>query len=58
MVVLLFLLTVLGFVAADRILRLKKAAAASRPVREPAMPFASQAAQELPGGLFVHSGHT
>jgi len=59
MVVLLFLLTVLGFVAADRILRLRKTAATeARSVREPSAPFPSLTAQELPGGLFVHNGHT
>ena len=59
MVVLLFLLTVLACVAADRILRLReKAAAESRLVREPAARIPSLAAQELPGGLFVHGGHT
>jgi glycine cleavage system H lipoate-binding protein len=59
MVVLLFLLTVLGCVAVDRILRLrKKAAAESRVSREPAAWIPSLAVQELPGGLFVHGGHT
>jgi glycine cleavage system H protein len=59
MVALLFLLTILGCVAVDLILnRRKKAAAATRPVREPSALFPSQTAQELPGGLFVHEGHT
>jgi len=58
MVVLLFLLTVLGFVAVDLILRRReKAAAERRVVREPVARFPSLA-QELPGGLFIHSGHT
>ncbi len=59
MVVLLFLLTVVACVAADRILRLRETSAAeSRRVREPAARIPSLAAQELPGGLFVHGGHT
>ncbi|MFZ2224796.1 MAG: hypothetical protein WAV26_08945 [Candidatus Deferrimicrobium sp.] len=60
MVALLFLLTILGCVAVDVILnRRKKAAAEARAaVREPSALFPSQTAQELPGGLFVHSGHT
>ena len=59
MVVLLFLLTVLGCFAVGRILRLRKTAAAeARSVREPSALFPSLAAQELPGGLFVHGGHT
>jgi glycine cleavage system H lipoate-binding protein len=59
MVVLLVLLTVLGCIGADLALRRReKAAADARTVREPAARFPSLAAQELPGGLFVHSGHT
>lgn len=60
MVALLFLLTILGCVAVDVILnRRKKAAAEARAVvREPAGLFPLQTAQELPGGLFVHGGHT
>lgn len=59
MVVLLFLLTVLGCVAVDLALRRRKQAAEeARLVRAPGALFPSQAAQELPGGLFVHSGHT
>jgi len=59
MVALLFLLLVLGCVAVDVVLnRRKKAAAEARAAREPAALFPSQAAQELPGGLFVHGGHT
>jgi len=59
MVALLFLLTILGCFAVNAVLnRRKKAAAATRPVREPAALFPSQAAPELPGGLFVHEGHT
>jgi glycine cleavage system H lipoate-binding protein len=38
--------------------REKAAAEARSSVREPAALFPSQAAQELPGGLFVHGGHT
>jgi glycine cleavage system H lipoate-binding protein len=57
MVVLLFVLTVLGFLAVDLILRRReKAAAASRVA--PAAWVPSLALPELPGGLFVHSGHT
>ena len=59
MVVLLVLLTVLGCIGVDLALRRrKKAAAESRTVREPATLFPSQTALELPGGLFVHGGHT
>jgi glycine cleavage system H lipoate-binding protein len=58
MVALLFLLTILGCFAVNAILNRRKKAAATRPVREPAALFPSQAAQELPGGLFVHEGHT
>jgi len=59
MVVLLVLLTLLGCIAVDLVLkRREKAAEESRRVREPAALFPFQAAQELPGGLFVHSGHT
>jgi len=59
MVVLLFLLTVLGCVAVDLALRRRKQAAEeARVVRAPVALFPSRAAQELPGGLFVHSGHT
>jgi len=59
MVALLVVLTVLGCIAVDLALkRREKAAAEARLVREPAVLFPSHAAQELPGGLFVHSGHT
>jgi glycine cleavage system H lipoate-binding protein len=59
MVVLLVLLTLLGCIVVNLALRRReKAAAEARPDREPAVPFPSRAAQELPGGLFVHSGHT
>jgi len=59
MVVLLVVLTVLGCIGVDLALkRREKAAAEARLVREPAALFSSQTAQELPGGLFVHSGHT
>ena len=59
MVVLLVLLTVLACIGANLTLRRReKAAAEARAVREPAVLFPSQAAQELPGGLFVHGGHT
>ncbi len=59
MVVLLVALTVLGCVAVDLARRRREEAAAeARTVREPATLFPSQTAQELPGGLFVHGGHT
>ena len=58
MVVLLVLLTVLGCIGVNMALRRKGKAADSRAAREPAALFPSQAAQELPGGLFVHGGHT
>ena len=59
MVVLLVVLTVLGCIGVDLALkRREKAAADARLVRAPATLFPAHAAQELPGGLFVHSGHT
>jgi len=59
MVFLLVLLTVLGCVAADLALRRRKEAAEeARVARAAAALLPSLAAQELPGGLFVHSGHT
>jgi glycine cleavage system H protein len=59
MVVLLVVLTVLGCIGVDLALRRReKAAAEARTVREPAALLPSLTTQELPGGLFVHSGHT
>ncbi|MGB7630279.1 MAG: hypothetical protein WBM29_04260 [Candidatus Deferrimicrobium sp.] len=59
MVVLLVLLTILGCIVVSLALRRReKAAAEPRSVREPAARFPSWTAQELPGGLFVHRGHT
>ena len=61
MVVILFVLTVLGCIAVDVYLtrREKRQAAAKAPGhRESAWVLPSLAAQELPGGLFFHSGHT
>jgi len=59
MVVLLVLLTILGCIVVSLALRRReKAAAEPRSVRQPAALFPSRTAQELPGGLFVHSGHT
>ena len=59
MVVLLVVLTVLGCIAVDLARRRREQAAAeARSVREPVPLFPSQTAQELPGGLFVHGGHT
>ena len=55
MVVLLVLLTVLGCVAVDLALKRREKAAE---VRNPSALFPSLTAQELPGGLFVHGGHT
>lgn len=56
MVVLLVLLTVLGCIGVNMALRRKGKAAVE--AREPAGLFPLQTAQELPGGLFVHGGHT
>ena len=58
MVVLLVVLTILGCVLVNLALRRREKAAEARPVREPAALFPSGTAKELPGGLFVHSGHT
>ena len=59
MVALLVVLTVLGCIAVDLVLkRREKAAAEARLVREPSALFPTLTAQELPGGLFVHGGHT
>ena len=59
MVVLLVLLTILGCIVVSLALRRReKAAAEPRSVREPSSLFPSRATQGLPGGLFVHGGHT
>jgi glycine cleavage system H protein len=59
MVVLLVILTLLGCIVVSLALRRReKASAGARSVREPAALFPSRTAQELPGGLFVHGGHT
>jgi len=58
MVAVLFLLTILGFFVVDLVLRRRKEAAASVAVPEPSAPFPTLSGVELPGGLFVHSGHT
>ena len=59
MVVLLVLLTVVGCIGVSMALRRKgKAAEEARAAREPAALFPSQTAHDLPGGLFVHAGHT
>lgn len=59
MVALLVVLTVLGCIGVDLALKRRaKAAAEARPVRVPAPLLPSLTPQELPGGLFVHSGHT
>lgn len=58
MVVILFLLTVVGFVAVDVILRRRKEAVETGAVLEPSGLIPLLSGAELPGGLFVHSGHT
>jgi len=59
MVLLLVVLTILCCIGVDLALRRReKAAAEARAVREPAAVLPSLTTQELPGGLFVHSGHT
>jgi glycine cleavage system H lipoate-binding protein len=61
MVVILFILTVVGCIAADVILtrREKRRLAAEAPgIRGEAKILPALAVQELPGGLFFHSGHT
>jgi glycine cleavage system H protein len=58
MVVLLVVLTVLGCIGVDLVLKRREKAAEARLVREPAALFPTLTAQELPGGLFVHGGHT
>ena len=57
MVVLLVVLTLIGCIGVDLALRRRREAAA-RSAGEPAALFPSQTAEGLPGGLFVHSGHT
>jgi len=57
MVILLVVLTLIGCIGVDLLLRRRREAAA-RSAGEPVALFPSQTAQELPGGLFVHSGHT
>ena len=59
MVVLLIVLTIIGCIGVDLALRRReKAAAEARSAEVPAAIFPSLAAKELPGGLFVHGGHT
>ena len=60
MVVLLIVLTIIGCIGVDLALRRReKAAAEARSAGVPAAAiFPSLAAKELPGGLFVHGGHT
>ena len=59
MVVLLVLVTLLVCIGVDLALRRReKAAAEARSARETAALFPSRTTQELPGGLFVHGGHT
>ena len=59
MVVLLVLFTLLVCIGVNLALRWReKASAEARLVVAPSALFPSRTAQELPGGLFVHSGHT
>ncbi len=58
MTVLLVVLTILGCIGVDLALRRREKAAEARIARDPATLLPSLAAQELPGGLFIHSGHT
>ena len=61
MVVILFILTVVGCIAADVYLRRRdrlRTAAESPAIAEPSGIIPYLAAHELPGGLFFHSGHT
>lgn len=58
MVVLLVLLTIIACLVIDRLLRARKKAAESLEAREPAPVIPFLVAQELPGGLFLHGGHT
>jgi glycine cleavage system H lipoate-binding protein len=58
MVAILVALTILGCIAVELFLKRKEKAAEARSALEPAALFLSKAAQEFPGGLFVHSGHT
>jgi glycine cleavage system H lipoate-binding protein len=61
MVVILFILTVVGCIAVDVYLtrrEKRRMAAETSGLREEAGILPAFAAQELPGGLFFHSGHT
>ncbi len=60
MVVILIILTILGCIAVDLLIRRKERLqeAESAAFRKPAFLLPSLAAQEPPGGLFFHSGHT
>jgi len=61
MVVILFILTLVGCIAADVYLRRRdrlRTAAESPAIAEPSRIIPYLAAHELPGGLFFHSGHT
>lgn len=61
MVALLVLITVLGCIAVDLVLReraKRRTADESETLRVPAGIFPLMAAHETPGGLFLHSGHT
>jgi len=60
MVVILIVLTILGCIAAEMFIRRgeRLRGVESAALRKPAILFPSLAAQELPGGIFFHSGHT
>ena len=58
MVVLLILITIVACIVIDRLLRERRKAAASVAAREPVPVIPFFVAQELPGGLFLHGGHT
>jgi glycine cleavage system H protein len=58
MVILLILITVIACLVIDRLFRARKTAASPEDAREPAPVIPFLVAQELPGGLFVHGGHT
>jgi len=58
MVIILFLVTVIACLAVDRLLRARREAMVSRDSPEPAPVLPFLVARELPGGLFLHGGHT
>ena len=60
MVVILFVLTILACIAVDLLIRRaeRRREAESAALRKPAILLPSLVPQELPGGIFFHSGHT